>query len=216
MQQQRETQSNTPLAEAQALSATEIARREAENGLRQYDVAAKIIEDSIAAGEVYTLRPQVICHLNLVAIDGVDPCPGIYRVGPISITNTAHVPPGGALVPVYVQEMCDYVNANAGVSAIHQAAFLLWRLNWIHPFCNGNGRTSRMISYVMLCVRLGVLLPGKVTLPEQIANEKSNPDGSLYYAGLEAADIAWKRGVVDVSSLESMLSDQLVKQLQSA
>src|SRR3546814_5673929 len=33
------------------------------------------------------------------------------------------------------------------------AAFGLWRLNWIHPFIEGNGRTARAACYFLLCVR---------------------------------------------------------------
>jgi hypothetical protein len=36
----------------------------------------------------------------------------------------------------------------ADATAIHLAAYLMWRLNWIHPFADGNGRTARMTSYV--------------------------------------------------------------------
>jgi Fic family protein len=46
---------------------------------------------------------------------------------------------------------------------IHLAAYLMWRLNWIHPFADGNGRTSRIISYVVLSIRAGAILPGTPT-----------------------------------------------------
>ncbi|HET9282483.1 MAG TPA: Fic family protein [Candidatus Angelobacter sp.] len=52
-------------------------------------------------------------------------------------------------------------------SAIHLAAYVIWRLNWIHPFADGNGRTSRALSYLVLCTRLGERLPGTVTIPDQ-------------------------------------------------
>jgi Fic family protein len=46
-----------------------------------------------------------------------------------------------------IEFMCDYVNDRwAEASAVHLCAYVLWRLNWIHPFGDGNGRTARAIA----------------------------------------------------------------------
>jgi Fic family protein len=88
----------------------------------------------------------------------------------------------------------------------------LWRLNWIHAFADGNGRTARAVSYVVLSISLNSLLPGTPTIPDQIASDK-NP----YYEALEAADLGWKEtGQVDVSAMEHLLGMLLAKQLVSA
>jgi len=75
----------------------------------------------------------------------------------------------------------------AASAAVHAAAYALWRLNWIHPFEDGNGRTSRALSYVVFSWATAVELPGRVTLPERIQRERNK-----YYRYLEAADEAWK------------------------
>src|SRR3989440_9553027 len=102
--------------------------------------------------------------------------------------------------------MCDYVNDNWERSTpLHLAAYALWKLNWIHPFADGNGRTARAISYIVLSIKLNSLLPGTITIPDQIASDKTP-----YYDALELADVAWKKtGLVDVSGLESMLDRML-------
>ena len=84
----------------------------------------------------------------------------------------------------------------------------MWRLNWIHPFEDGNGRTSRAASYFVLCVGLGYLVPGPRSIPERIAVRKKP-----YYDALEAADAAWEREVLDVSAMEELLSTLLAQQL---
>ena len=71
-------------------------------------------------------------------------------------------------------------------SPLHLASYVMWRLTWIHPFTDGNGRTSRAVSYLVLCIRLQMLLPGRLTIPEQI-----EVDRTPYYKALEAADEAW-------------------------
>jgi len=111
------------------------------------------------------------------------------------------------------EHLCEYVNDNWSTkSALHLGAYVLWRLNWIHPFADGNGRTARTVSYVVLSIKLDGLLPGVPTIPDQIASDKTP-----YYVALEAADSAWKATQqVDVSQLESMLEGMLATQLVAA
>jgi Fic family protein len=72
-------------------------------------------------------------------------------------------------VPSLVEELCDYVNDNWESSTpIHLAAYVMWRLNWIRPFADGNGRTSRILSYVVLSIRSGIRLTGNAN------NSRSN------------------------------------------
>ena len=117
------------------------------------------------------------------------------------------------MVSEETEHLCKYVNDNWSTkSALHLAAYVLWRLNWIHPFADGNGRTARTVSYVVLSIKLDGLLPGVPTIPDQIANDKQP-----YYLALEAADSAWKvTQQVDVSQLESMLEGMLARQLVAA
>jgi Fic family protein len=84
----------------------------------------------------------------------------------------------------------------------------MWRMNWIHPFFGGNGRSARAISYLVLCARLGFVLPGEKTIPEFIAEERTP-----YYRALRDADAAWNEGRLDVSRMESLMSSLLAKQL---
>lgn len=87
-------------------------------------------------------------------------------------------------------------------------AYALWRLNWIHPFVEGNGRTARAACYYLLCLKQGRLLPGRKIVPERI-RENRQP----YYAALRAADAAWENGHFDVSDLTNYLGRLLKQQL---
>jgi len=81
------------------------------------------------------------------------------------------------------------------------AAYGLWRLNWIHPFIEGNGRTARAACYYLLCVRGGALLGGMKIVPERIRENRME-----YVAALRAADCAWNNGDYDLSLMESFLA----------
>jgi len=192
----------------------EIARREAENGLRQFNLTLELIRASVKDSErPFRLRAGPIMQLHKAALDGVHRLAGTFRNTPVTIHGSRHQPPHEALVPDEVQGLCEYVNNHWSTkTAAHLAAYVLWRMNWIHPFADGNGRTARAVSYLVLSIRLDSLLPGTPTIPEQIAVDK-NP----YYKGLELADTAWKdSGQVDVSALETMLNAMLAAQLLNA
>lgn len=192
-----------------------IARREAANALRQADLVVKMIKEAVEAGR-FSLKHWMILSLNAEAVDGLTKYAGTWRPGPVAIGKSEHAPPDHRAVPFLIEELCDYVNDNwASRSAVHLAAFVMWRLNWIHPFFDGNGRTSRATSYLVLCAKLGNLLPGSKTIPEQIAANRIP-----YYDALEDADkryrAAQKFQADTVEAMESLLLSMLAMQLKSA
>lgn len=181
------------------------AELESRNGLLQFDEVLKLIRE--ATGKV-ALTPAILLRLQEVAIQDLYVCAGTFRQGEVYIRNSPHTPPTYREVPTYVQEMCDYVNDCQGKTPVHVAAYLMWRVNWIHPFMGGNGRTSRAVAYYILCTMLGFELPGKDTVPQQI-----QADRKPYYLALREADIAWEQKRLDLTAMENMLSAMLAKQL---
>ena len=187
----------------------ERARKEAANGLAQYDAVVSMVEQSRDERRPFKLRLSTILGLHRVALEGISSFAGNFRPSTVEIQGSKHEPIPAHLVAAHVEEMCDYVNENWQAAApLHLAAYMMWRLNGIHPFDDGNGRTSRAVSYLVLCMRLGYPLPGTNTIPEQISADKKP-----YYDALEFADAAWKQGHLDVSALEKLLGDYLSVQL---
>lgn len=191
------------------------ARQEAANGLRQFDEVVEQIEYWLHPERPFKLRPSAILGLHRKALESISAFAGIYRPAGIAIKGSTHKPPPAHLIPSLVEDLCDYVNANWQKSALHLAAYVLWRLNWIHPFVDGNGRTARAVSYLVLCIRLGYRLPGTNTIPQQISVDKAP-----YYEALEIADRSAEGGRIDVSRtqdlLESLLANQLVSIFRAA
>lgn len=189
----------------------EKARREAENGIRQTELALEMIRAFVKEKEQpFRLRQGFLMQLHSVALEGIHMFAGTYRNGIATIHGSKHDPIPAFRVADEVADMCEYVNQRwADKSAIHLAAYVLWKLNWIHPFADGNGRTARAISYVVLSIRSNSLYPGTNSIPDQISTDKKP-----YYDALEQADEVWKStGQVDVSALEKMLSQMLATQL---
>ncbi|NVB41937.1 Fic family protein [Pseudenhygromyxa sp. WMMC2535] len=192
------------------LSPEERAQLEAENGVRQFDRMMEIIEAGLQ-GSRFRLRVSTLQNLNREAVQGLEPSAGHVRNHPVSISNTQHQPPEASDVQELLEELCDYVNDHwEEATALHLASYVMWRLNWIHPWGDGNGRTSRVASYLVLCVKTGFVLPGEKTIPEMIADNKSS-----YYDALDAADASWKQDSLDVSAMESLLEGYLAAQLLS-
>lgn len=190
----------------------EIARRESENAVAQFDRMLDMVEEISRGARPFRLRTSMILDLHRIALDGLSAYAGNFRPSDIEIGQSKHVPPPAHLVPSLVEEMCDYVTDNAETSeALHLCAYVMWRLNWIHPFTDGNGRTSRALAYYVLCGKLGYLLPGSETVPEQIA-----ADRTPYYEALEQADAHLRDGRIDLSALEALLDQCLATQLLSA
>jgi len=187
------------------------AQQEVKNGFRQFDSVIEQVEYWRQPERVFKLRPSAIVGLNRIALEGLTAFAGVYRPTGIEIKGSKHQPPPAHLVPELVEDLCEYVNSQWARSPLHLASYLLWRLNWIHPFVDGNGRTSRAVSFLVLCIRLGYLLPGSPTIPDQISRNK-NP----YYTALESADKAFvKSNDVDVSEMEVLLGTLLANQLAS-
>jgi Fic family protein len=187
---------------------TQKAEAEARNGLRQYDVGIKAIQTALERGG-FKLRPSLILTLHREALLGISSYAGNYRPAGVEIEGSKHQPPGAHLVPELVEDMCDYVNAHWEAStSIHLASYIMWRLNWIHPFADGNGRTSRITSYVVLSVRAGFVLPGTPTIPDQIVDNRVP-----YFDALDAADAANRTDKIDVSKMEELIAALLANQL---
>ena len=189
----------------------ERARKEAENGLIQFDGAMRLVEMHLDPERPFKLRLSMILDLHRMALQDIHPLAGNFRPADVSIEESEHQPVERALVPQLLEGMCDHVNDNWDTkSALYLSAYVMWRLNWIHPFADGNGRTSRVVSYVVLCLKLGSRLPGKNTIPDQICVNREP-----YFNALEKADKADKEGRIDLSAMETLLEGMLAKQLVS-
>lgn len=193
----------------------QIALQEARNGLLQFDEVLRLAEEFSDAKQ-FIATPEMVLDLNRIALEGLRRSAGHFRMVPVGISHTSHIPPPHEDVPQLVAEMCEYVNGHWKSrnddlgDAIHVSSYFMWRLNWIHPFRDGNGRTSRAMSYLALCTRLGRLILGTPTIADQIVDNRGP-----YYAALDAADTAWMAGGVDVSVMELLVRELLVRQLTS-
>lgn len=192
-----------------------ISDRDLKSRRRQYDAIIQHVQQS--KGKL-NLTPELLQSLHRIAIDGIYPCAGRFRIDPVYLVDDAgqlgpYQPPPAHHISLRVTQLCDYANNPGSAPPIHTAAYLMWRINWIHPFLGGNGRTARAVAYLSLCVRLGYVLPGVLTIPEQIEQSYRT---EYFAAALRDADSKWEASnQVGVEAMESLLTNLLSNQLKS-
>jgi Fic family protein len=185
------------------------ARLQAKNLARQYDLLTTFIEIGLQQGPE-AFDKYMLWALKHAAVAGICQFGGRFREEPIYVNN--YTPPHFREVPNLIDQFVSFIHENwFELESTELAAYGLWRLNWIHPFIEGNGRTARATCYYLLCVREKKLLPGRKIVPERIKERRD-----AYIDALVAADRAWESGHNDLSRLENYLAQLLFEQLQEA
>lgn len=182
---------------------------EAENLDRQYTFLRSIVTASVSLDHT-VLSIELVKALNYHAISGLHVNAGEFR--PCPVTVGPYTPPEHYRVSALMQMFTNDVNANfAATDPIALAAYVLWKINQIHPFINGNGRTARAACYMVLCMRAGGWLPGSPILPELIRRNRP-----AYVEALRAADASAQAGVLNLGQLHTLLEQLLNQQMNAA
>ncbi|MGH9487008.1 MAG: Fic family protein [Terriglobales bacterium] len=186
-------------------------RVQEQNLLRQYDLLTNCIEIGLEKG-IESFDKYALWALNAAAVANIAQLGGRFRRGPVSVGD--HRPPRYEEVPELVDEMISLVHENwtSIPNEVALAAFVLWRMCWIHPFIEGNGRTARAACYYLICLKQRRLLPGRRTVAERIRQNRRP-----YVEALRAADAVWEASSdYDCSQLNRYLEGLLKAQLTDA
>lgn len=156
--------------------------------IKNIEQAMYFIDDSLQAGD--DISEIFIRKLHQLTVDGLtregDRTPGQYRNSQVRIAQSAHLPPNAIDVPMYMQELVDFINnKDKPKYDLMKIALAHHRFGWIHPFSNGNGRTVRLLTYALL-VKYGfnVQTGGRVLNPTAVFCT----DRTKYYEMLSCAD----------------------------
>lgn len=166
---------------------------------RQYDFLRSIIKAALQL-QMPMLSTGIVQALNAHAISCLHVNAGQYR--PCEVVVGGYQPPEHYRVPELMNVFVNHVNYLwQPADPVALAAYVLWRLNHIHPFINGNGRTARALCYFVVCCKVGGLLDGEVILPELIRRNRDEYVKLLQQAdgnhALERVVIGRNRGIPD-------------------
>lgn len=181
------------------------------NLLAQYDLLRTTVEVALTEDN-FRVTHEVICRLHYYAVIHICETAGAYRTRGVGIKHSKHAPPAPDKVPEFMDQYVEYLDKNWDTkTALHLAAYALWRMCWIHPFMEGNGRTARALCCLVLCVKLGFWLPGPNTIPKQIRDNRTP-----YYDALAEGDKSDPRiDFFNLGAMEKYLEELMTKQLSS-
>lgn len=126
-------------------------------------------------------RQKSLLELHYLVLKGIDrENAGKYRSVPVRISGSEHVPPQPYLIDKMMEDYFSHYRDKKNIlHPVILAAEMHERLVSIHPFIDGNGRTSRLIMNLVL-----------VGNGYTIANLKGDQQSRLaYYRALEAVQV---------------------------
>src|SRR5262249_6502654 len=115
--------------------------------------------------------------------------------------------------PALMKDLCRYINDNwLHRDVINLCAFIIWRLGWIHPFLDGNGRIARSVAHTVFHIRQG-LLPCQKSLMKLTGDTRT-----LYRSNVASTELIFQQtGNIDkaLRPLEQWLRDFFRDQLET-
>lgn len=139
-----------------------------------------------------------ICELHRIVVKDLtregDDRPGGYRKKPVKIEKSKHEPPMPSDVDDHMESLIRFINRSDTTQYdLLKDAVVHHRFVWIHPFTNGNGRVSRLITYAMMA-KQGFIDSTGVRVLNPTAVFGSNRDE--YYDYLARADSLKEKDVI--------------------
>jgi len=154
--------------------------------LLNYRDAFNLVSEYLGSGEPITEGLIREIHKRLVqGVRGGSAKPGSYRTIQNYIANSRtreiiYTPPPPEEVAPLMREFVEWLRADTGIHPVLVAGVAQFQLVHIHPFVDGNGRTSRLLSTLCL-YRVGYDFKRLFTL-----SEFYDRDRSAFYAALQS------------------------------
>jgi Fic family protein len=124
--------------------------------LLNYRGAFEFVSQYLGSGGPITEDLIREIHKRLVeGVRGGSAAPGEYRRVQNYVVNSAtreiiYTPPPAHAVPALMQDLVEWLNADTGLHPVLVSGVGQFHLVHIHPFLDGNGRTSRLLSTLCL------------------------------------------------------------------
>lgn len=144
---------------------------------RNHQEALEYLYDLVEKEKRNTFSENLIRSLNQIVQQNIDKeWAGRYRNSAVIIGGAKHRPPEAIDVPNLMREMIEWYSDNKKMHPIELASIIHHRITNIHPFFDGNGRTSRLVMNI-------ILMQAGFPLVVVMKNDRKR-----YYATLSVAD----------------------------
>jgi Fic family protein len=130
---------------------------------------------------------NTILELHKIILNKIsDTDAGHFRTSNVRIVGAVHLPPSAVKIPNLMNEFLEWYYKNKKkLSIVELAALVHYKLVYIHPFIDGNGKTARLLMNLIL-IQNGY--PPAVIL---------NIDRKKYYRVLKEADMDHYNNFID-------------------
>jgi Fic family protein len=98
------------------------------------------------------LDESIILDIHRIILKNIDDADaGRYRNVNVMMMGAVHLPPSAVKIPKLMAEFIEwYYEHKSRLSVVELAAWVHYKLVYIHPFIDGNGRTSRLLMNLLL------------------------------------------------------------------
>jgi len=178
--------------------------------LLNYKQAFDFVADYVAGGDRVTEGLIREIHKRLVeGVRGGSAAPGEYRKIQNYVVNSAsgqvvYTPPPACDVPILMGELVGWINATTEVHPVLVSGIAQFQLVHIHPFLDGNGRTSRLLSTLCL-YRAGYDFKRLFTISEYY-----DRDRALFYRAIQGV----RENGMDMTGWVEFYADGLATQMR--
>ncbi len=124
--------------------------------LLNYRSAFEFVSECLDSGDPITEGMIREIHQKLVeGVRGGKAAPGEYRRIQNYVVNSVtgeviYTPPSAVKVPIMMSEMVNWLNSDLNIHQVLVSGIVQFQLVHIHPFLDGNGRASRLLSTLCL------------------------------------------------------------------
>lgn len=144
---------------------------------KNHQEALDYLYDLVEKSKKNTFSENLIRSLNQIVQQNIDKeWAGRYRNSAVVTSGANHRPPEAIVVPNMMREMTEWYSENKKMHPVELASIIHHKITNIHPFFDGNGRTSRLVMNI-------VLMQAGFPLVVVAKNDRKR-----YYATLSMAD----------------------------
>ena len=112
--------------------------------------AINFIRSIVSSGHQF-ITENTICDIHKIILTGVnDVWAGNYRQAQVFIRGASVEPPRASDVPIRMMKLTQWLGGIQGEHPVKVASDFHFRFVEIHPFMDGNGRTARLLSNLIL------------------------------------------------------------------
>ena len=170
--------------------------------VKNYLQALKLVDKFHESKKIFNEKAILDIHKSVISGLIDESKIGVFRRGPVYIVNVSaygseelvYTPPKFDKVEPLINELVDWMNKKDDIHPIIKAGIFHYQFVSIHPFPDGNGRSTRLLTLLYL------YQAGYVFKKSLVLEDFYNNDRKRYYENLQTGKTFESRGNADLTS----------------